>query len=236
MRLAVGVVVLLIAIGILTTTVGNWPVVALGQGGMSMNGMMMQGMGMMGGPFAPSSRPISMERAIEILRQWPDAHHVDGLVLDEAEAYTQNFYGQFKEASTGRGAVQVLVDRYTGRPMPEMGPNLMWNAKYGKAMMKEMMSGMGMMMNNMGMMGIAPATPPASAISEPQAKQSATQFLAGYLPSARLGGGDAFYGYYHFDVLRGIRQVGMLSVNAQSGQVWYHTWHGEFLEKREIRQ
>jgi hypothetical protein len=131
MRLAVGVVVLLVAIGILTTTVGNWPVVALGQGGMTMNGMMMQGMGMMGGPFAPSSRPISMERAIEILRQWPDAHHVDGLVLDEVEAYAQNFYGQFKETSTGRGAVQVLVDRYTGRAMPEMGPNVMGTRSTG---------------------------------------------------------------------------------------------------------
>jgi len=236
MRLTVGVVVLLVAIGILTTTVGSWPVVALGQGGMTMNGMMMQGTGMMGGPFAPSSRPISMERAIEILRQWPDAHHVDGLVLDEVEAYTQNFYGQFKEASTGKGAVQVLIDRYTGRALPEMGPNMMWNAKYGKAMMQEMMGGMGMMMNNMGMMGVAPATPPTAAISEAQARQSATQFLAGYLPGARVGDGDAFYGYYHFDVLRGIRQVGMLSVNAQSSQVWYHAWHGEFLEKREIRQ
>lgn len=229
MRLAGGVVVLLVAIGILTTTVGNWPVIALGQGGMTMNGMMMQGMGMMGGPFAPSSRPISMERAVEILRQWPDAHHIDGLALDEVEAYTQNFYGQFKEASTGKGAVQVLVDRYTGRAMPEMGPNVMWNAKYGKAMMQGMMSGS-------GMMGSVPGTPPASAISEAQAKQSATQFLAGYLPGSRVGDGDAFYGYYHFDVLRGIRQVGMLSVNAQSGQVWYHAWHGEFLEKREIRQ
>ncbi len=240
MRLTVGVMVLLVAIGILTTTAGNWPVVALGQGGMTMNGMMMQGMGMMGGPFAPSSRPISMERAIAILRQWPAAHHVDGLLLDEVEAYTQNFYGQFKEASTGKGAVQVLVDRYSGRAMPEMGPNVMWNAKYGKTMMQEMMGGMGMM-NGMGMMGGGgmmsgtPATPTASAISEAQAKQSATQFLAGYLPGARVGDGDPFYRYYHFDVLRGIRQVGMLNVNAQSGQVWYHTWHGEFLEKREIR-
>ena len=184
----------------------------------------------MGGPFAPSSRPISIERAVEILRQWPDAHHIDGLVLDEVEAYTQNFYAQFKEASTGKGAVQVLVDRYTGRSMPEMGPNMMWNAKYGKVMMQEMMSGSEMMM------GGASTIPPASAIAEAQAKRSADQFLSGYLPGATAGNGDAFYGYYHFDVLRGRRQVGMLSVNAQSGQVWYHTWHGEFLDKREIRQ
>jgi len=26
----------------------------------------------------------------------------------------------------------------------------------------------------------------------------------------------------------------MLSVNATTGQVWYHTWHGEFLDKREV--
>ena len=50
------------------------------------------------------------------------------------------------------------------------------------------------------------------------------------------GDADSFYGYYHFDVIRGGRQVGMLSVNAGSGQVWYHTWHGEFIEKREIGQ
>jgi hypothetical protein len=187
---------------------------------------------MMGGPFAAAARPISIDQAMQTLRQWPAAHHLDGIVLDEVEAYTQNFYGQFKERSTGRGALQLLVDRYTGRVMPEMGPNMMWNAKYGHAMMQEM-GGMGMMGGG-GMMGEAPATPPAAAISKAQARQSAKQFLSAYLPGARVGDGDAFYGYYHFDVLRGVRQVGMLSVNGQNGQVWYHTWHGEFLEKREI--
>jgi hypothetical protein len=245
MRLAVGVVVLLVALGAFSLASARGPEDAFGQGGMSpgsMNGMgMMQGVGMMGGPFSPAARPLSMDQAVQTLRQWPAAHHLDDLVLDEVEAYTQNFYGQFKERSTGRGALQMLVDRYTGRVTPEMGPNMMWNAKYGHAMMQEMMGGMGMM-NGMGMMGGggmlrgAPSTPPPAGISETQARQSATQFLAGYLPGARVGDGDAFYGYYHFDVLRGIRQVGMLSVNAQSGQVWYHTWHGEFLEKREISQ
>src|SRR5205807_7368417 len=81
-------------------------------------------------------------------------------------------------ASTGKGAVQVLVDRYTGRSMPEMGPNMMWNAKYGKVMMQEMMSGSEMMM------GGASTIPPASAIAEAQAKRSADQFLSGYLPGA----------------------------------------------------
>jgi hypothetical protein len=203
-------------------------------------GGMMGGMGMMGGPFAPSARPLTMDRAVQILRAWPAANNLDGLVLDEVEAYTQNFYGQFKERDTLRGAIQVLVDRYTGRAVPEMGPNMMWNTKYGQAMMQVMMGGMGMMGGG-GMMGNAPApqqgtAPSGDQVSEAQARQSATQFLAGYLPGARVGVGDAFYGYYHLDVMQGGRQVGMLSVSAQNGQVWYHTWHGEFLEKREISQ
>ncbi len=246
MRLALGVVALLVALGAFGLALGRGPGDALGQGGMSpgsMNGMgMMQGMGMMGGPFSASTRPLSMDRAVQILKQWPAAHHFDDLVLDEVEAYTENFYGQFTERSTGRGALQILVDRYTGRAMPEMGPNMMWNTKYGHPMTEEMRTtmgeGMGGMMGNMqmpGMMGSG-ANPQGSGtqISIEQARQNANQFLSGYFPGATVNTGDTFYGYFHFDVLRGIRQVGMLSVNAANGQVWYHTWHGEFLEKREI--
>ena len=58
-------------------------------------------------------------------------------------ARTQNFYGQFKERDTGRGAIQLVVDRYTGRAMPEMGPNMMWNTKYGQAMMQVVMTATG---------------------------------------------------------------------------------------------
>jgi hypothetical protein len=242
MKLVFGVLALVVTIEVLTITAGHGPLVALGQGGMPMNGMVMQGMGKMGGPFSPSSRPISMDKAVQVLREWPAVHHIDGIVLDEVEAYTQNFYGQFKERGTGKGAIQVLVDRYSGRTMPEMGPNIMWNTKYRHAMVEEMRSTMGMEMSgtmgNMqmpGMMGSG-ANPQSSGtqISNEQARQDANNFLSGYLPGATVGDGDAFYGYFHFDVLRGGHQVGMLSVNAANGQVWYHTWHGEFLEKREV--
>ena len=253
MRLLV-VVGVIVAAGALALATGVSASVAFGQGTMpgGMSGMgMVGGMSMMGGPFSPSARPVSMDQAIEVLKQRPAAHHLDGFVLDEVEAYTQNYYGQFKEQSTGRGAIQVLVDRYTDQAVPEMGPNMMWNTKYGQIMMGEMMNGMGM--GGMGMPGMmgggmgspgmmaAPASgtgtdTPAAQISLEDARRAAGRFLSGYLPGARVGNGDAFYGYDHFDVLRGIRQVGMLSVNDRTGQVWYHTWHGEFLEKRKIAQ
>lgn len=244
-RLATGAGILMIMIGVLGVAAGREISAAVAQGMMSPGGPsgtgMMGGMGMMGGPFSASARPVSMNQAIEILRQWLAAHHLDGLVLDEVEAYTQNYYGQFKEQSTGRGAIQMLVDRYSSQIMPEMGPNIVWNTKFGQMMMGEMMNGMGMGgMGSPGMMGggmmaaPAPQTGNAAQISLEDARKAADQFLSGYLPGARVGDGDTFYGYYHFDVLRGIRQVGMLSVNDRTGQVWYHTWHGEFLDKREI--
>lgn len=247
---AIGTGIFLIAVGVLGLVIPRGMAVALAQGTMSPGGMtgmpMMGGAGMMGGPFSSSAVPLSLAQAEQILRGWPAAHRLDGLVLDEIEVYTQNFYGQFKERSTGRGAIQVLVDRYTGRAMPEMGPNMMWNTKYGRTMMQEMMGGQGMpgMMGGMGMGGMmgggtvsqTPSAPSVARVSQEQARQNANQFLSGYLPGTTVGDGDPFYGYYHFDVLRADRQVGMLSVNATTGQVWYHTWHGEFLRKHEVSQ
>lgn len=250
MKVMASLAAVVIALILVIVGIGPATTAVFGQGGMPSGGMgdMMGGMGMMGGPFSSSARPITMDRAIQILRAWPAAHNLDGLVLDEVEAYTQNFYGQFKERSTGRGAIQVLVDRYSGRATPEMGPNVMWNTKYGRAMMQDMMGGMGMMGGMMGngdmmgggVMGGGTSEPSATAaapqIAEAQARQNANRFLAGYLPGATVGDADTFYGYYHFDVMRGGHQIGMLSVNATTGQVWYHTWHGEFLDKREVGQ
>ena len=45
---------------------------------------------------------------------------------------------------------------------------------------------------------------------------------------------DAFPGYYTIDVTRDGKVAGMLSVNAYSGQVWYHGWHGAFIQEKEL--
>ncbi len=60
------------------------------------------------------------------------------------------------------------------------------------------------------------------------AQQLATTFLAGYLPGATVLDGQAFPGYYTFDFGRGQVEA-MLSVNAATGDVWVHTWHGPAL-------
>jgi hypothetical protein len=91
-----------------------------------------------------------------------------------------------------------------------MGPNMMWNTKYG-------------------MMGVQAVS--AMTITEEKAKVFAQQFLDSRLPGTKAEESGVFYGYYHFDVMKDAKMYGMLDVNGYSGQAWYHTWHGGFIQE-----
>ena len=53
------------------------------------------------------------------------------LKLAEIMEFEQNFYAVVLEKDTGRGAMELLVDPFSGSIFPEHGPNMMWNEKYG---------------------------------------------------------------------------------------------------------
>ena len=44
---------------------------------------------------------------------------------------------------------------------------------------------------------------------------------------------DALPGYFTFHTLKDGAITGMLSVNEQTGAVWYHWWHGRFIAMEE---
>ncbi len=164
--------------------------------------------------------PITIDAAISAAKQYLASLGNTDLAIDEIEEYTQNFYVLVKEKSTGIGAFELLIDKYSGRITPEMGPNMMWNTKYG-------------MMNNC--MGFVTGTTTASlTVTVEQAKANAQQFLGANYPGTTVGGVDTFYGYYHIDVLQNGQTYGMLSVNGYTGQVWFHTWHGSFIQEVEL--
>jgi hypothetical protein len=96
-----------------------------------------------------------------------------------------------------------------------MGPNMMWNTKYG-------------------MMGYVAGTAATMTVTVDQAKANAQQFLNANYPGTTVGDVDTFYGYYHIDVFQAGNTFGMLSVNGYMGQVWYHTWHGAFIQAVEV--
>jgi hypothetical protein len=159
-----------------------------------------------------------------------------GLAVAEVMEFSNHFYVLVKEQATGRGAFELLVER-NGFVRPEPGPNMMWNTKYGH------MAGAGYGMMRGGMMGSRwgygrgpagqPGTP-SQPITLDRAQQLAAQYLAQAFPGSTVEHGTAFYGYVTFDFVRGGRIAGMVSVNASTGQVWYHSWHGAFVAEKEF--
>jgi hypothetical protein len=71
-------------------------------------------------------------------------------------------------------------------------------------------------------------------ITVEQAGALAQQYLNANLPGTSVGEVMPYYGYYHVNVLAAGKTYGMLSVNGYTGQVWYHTWHGDFIQELEV--
>ena len=198
-----------------------------------------------------SAQPV---RTIADARQRAQSF-ADRLDLKVAEVieFTNNYYARLDDKS-GKPATEVLVDPATGNTSLEYGPAMMWNTRYGLMNGRSragMMSGGGMMggsgvmggsgtlggpMGGAGMMGSAGGpnwTPPAGSVTGPVSPQQAIaladRWLAQRDPSLSVPDADAFPGYYSLEVVRDGKIVGMLSVNASSGAIWNHWWHGDFV-------
>jgi hypothetical protein len=66
------------------------------------------------------------------------------------------------------------------------------------------------------------------------ARSLAQQWLNRNEPGVKVEtGGDAFPGYYTLETLRNGKITGMISINATTGAVWPHWWHGAFIAKSE---
>jgi hypothetical protein len=186
----------------------------------------MMGSGMMGGmmrgynPNSVGGQRITFDEATQTAQTYLASLTNPDLAIDEIMEFQYNFYAIYYEKSTGARAFEMLIDPYSGQIFPEYGPNMMWNTKYG-------------MMG--GMMGSIRRSPTLSMpVTSNQAVTIADNYLKTYLPGASAEEPDVFYGYYTIHVLRDGRIYGMLSVNGYSAKVWYHDWHGAFIQLREF--
>jgi hypothetical protein len=194
-----------------------------------------KGRGMMGGGFFNNTyngEPASIEEARTAFDAYITNLGIDDLELHEVMLFNQNAYAVVAEKSTGKGAMELLLDYGTGDVYPEIGPNHMWNLKYG------MMGGRGNGANGFGMgCNINPDSTILSemTVSDVDAKSAAQAFLDANEPGATAADeGMAFYGYYTFDYSLDGKIAGMLSVNGYNSQVWPHTWHGQFVDEWEL--
>ena len=166
-----------------------------------------------------SSGALTIEEAHEAIEQYVDTLGYPDLEITELMEFEHNFYAIVREADTGIGAMELLVDKRTGEVGPEMGPNMMWNARYGTHR------------RGMGMWGRPSET---NTVSPEEAVEIAQRWLDAHRPGATVEEhADPFYGYYTIHTLKDGEIEGMLSVHGTTGQVWYHTWHGEFIQMAE---
>ena len=177
---------------------------------------------------------VTMDDAAAIAIRYLSSTSISSLALDEIEEWDFNYYVVVKEAAPSTyKAYQLIIDKWTGSVMPEPGPNMTWNAKYGR-MMNNMSDGMGGGMNKRERR----MTDPNMTVTVQAATSAANQFLRQRFSRALAVDGtpDVYFGYYNFDVSEAATgaKYGMLSVNGATGQVWYHTWHGAYVQRREM--
>jgi hypothetical protein len=169
----------------------------------------------------PASSALTIEGAYEAVEGYIDALGYPDMETTEIMEFEYNYYAIVEEANTGIGAMELLVDKWTGKVGPEMGPNMMWNSKYG-------MHGRG------GMMG---RTRGANTLTADEAQEIAQRWLDTNRPGVTIEEhADPFYGYYTIHTLRDGEIEGMLSVHGSTGQVWYHAWHGAFVQMLEVKE
>lgn len=167
--------------------------------------------GMMGGAYGVAGdgqRVESLEAARQRARVFADRL---GLHAGEVMSFANGFYVELVTADR-QGATEVLVDPAGGGVRVEYGPAMMWNTAYGMHP------------------GAVVGTPLLSAA---EATTAAQRWLDDQRPGLTAGDPQQFPGYWTLHTLRGGKIMGMMSVNASTGAVWYHTWHGPFIAMSE---
>jgi hypothetical protein len=161
------------------------------------------GNGMSGGRVWLAANNVPVTTIAAARSRAAEAASPSGMHPGEVMQFSLNFYVEIKDAA-GASVAEVLVDPAGGAVVTEYGPAMMWTS--GST---------------------------ASGIPADRATSVANQWLQANAPGETVGSTDSFPGHFTMDTVSGGNTVGMLSVNATTGAVWYHTWHGTFIAKED---
>lgn len=163
---------------------------------------------------------ISNEEIVEVVEKYISSIDNNLEVGDMFIFEDTDYYVSIEEKDTGKGAMELLINPYTGYIYPEFGPNMMWNEKYGMHGTRGFgMMGIGGWFNNKDL----------TKIDRETSINLANEYVKNNLGEkfSVKNKGHEFYGYYTFHIYENDETVGMLSVNYYSGDIWYHGWHGQ---------
>ncbi|MFQ6050817.1 MAG: PepSY domain-containing protein [Candidatus Hydrothermarchaeota archaeon] len=155
------------------------------------------------------AEPITIEEAKKIAEDYVEEYN--NLKLDEVYEFQTHFEAEFEEKDTGKHAFEIVVDKYTGAISPEMGPNMMWNTKYGHFSTDYLV--------------------PMS-ITEEKAREIVQEFINRNNLDWNLDNAEVYYGFYEFhakDKNKSI--VAQINVNGYTGALWIENWHGPVINE-----
>ncbi|MCS4541513.1 MAG: PepSY domain-containing protein [Euryarchaeota archaeon] len=169
----------------------------------------------MWGGYSPygQQQTTDVNKAKEIAENYLKAN--SNLKIDEIIEFIAQFEVEVKEKDTGMHAFEFLVDKYTGNIIPEMGPNMMWNTKYG-----HMAYGYNVPMS----------------IAGNQAMEILENFIKQNNLGISVGDPEVYYGFYEFHGKKDGKTVAQINVNGYTGQILFENWHGQVLNVFEFEE
>ena len=175
-----------------------------------------RGYGMMGGGYDAKSLGVDLtngevttaDQVVAITKAYTQKTNQD-VIVGELHEFANGFEVELKEGATGAKAYEVLVYKKGGQIITEMGPNIMWNTKYGPM--------------NWGNTG-------AVTVSEEQAANTAQEFVTKMGQGYSIGKPELVPGYYEFMIQKDGKNYAELDVNGYTGQVWLENWQGTIIK------
>ena len=179
--------------------------------GPMMGGGMMGGMGMgmwgMMGMNPMQGTAVNDENILQYIETYIKQNYPSSsLEVKSIEKYSNNYYVLIWDTERDIGALEIIVFP-NGMIHPEP-QSMMWNYLYGHC--------------------IQPQTQ-AGEIDIEKAKEIAEKWISTNIPGSRIVEEYVFPGYYTFHFKTPEGQMQMLSVNAYTGYVVFHQWHGNYI-------
>lgn len=165
------------------------------------------------------SEEISKEELINDVEEYIQRTD-ENLAIDDVFMYEDNeYYFSIIEKDTELGAFELIVDSVTGNIYSYNGSNKMWNKKYTTYN------------NGRCTNSLIDYSQLDEEISLLDAEIIANDYVVNRMNSDySIITGNTFYGYYTFYLQEDAKTIGIISVNSQTGNVWFSNRHGEIIE------
>ena len=172
----------------------------------------------------PPTGAVSIEYGPAMM--WNTKYGMGRVAADMMGSYGRSMMRGYGGATMGEHGPDPTTGSGAGATTPGgYGYGMMGGSGYGG-----MMGGSGYGSGSAGSGGTSTGT----TVTMASARSLAQQWLDRNEPGVKVEtGGDAFPGYYTLETLRGGKITGMISVNATTGAVWPHWWHGAFIATSE---